>query len=557
MQTDISKKNVIECAEDAISLGGIEFIRWMHSYISENIKEYRNILKFVVAAVPQIGDNTGKLFIYPKEKGSELGVQTEVAELFNGLLANVYKPNIEISKVSQATDISILRCPIIYGFGKPIGSVFIIADKVDNEFVYVIKSLIDGLSFLARSVKVQIAFRILSENLLDVSGDTEHISLEIIDNARKAIGSKDIGLWRVTQENKLLEYVVGTRRFNADMDVGSGLAGTCVKKGTIIKIEDLLDKNEVRKYCATGVEHEKLVLKMGWHSAIFIPISAQKYSAGVFAVYSGRKAGLNDLDYLIARAFASQIEYAYTLSQTEKLVALKKHLTAIAPAMDAAIDAVGNLHDADDELIDALNSISLLEDSLPNTPSDYLKAIKSSIKQASSLLKKFKDDVKFSKTNKLRVKFRNVKKEIEQVVIRTRVAASAQNIEFAFSCPDDISCEFDAERIKRAIRNVLENSIDFLKMSKIKPKTIYLGIRLSDDQKEISFTIEDNGPGIDPSVKDSIFDIFFTTKDEEGFGLGLNMTDNTIKAHKGRIDVDTRTGKGSYTKIIMTIPVHQ
>ena len=59
---------------------------------------------------------------------------------------------------------------------------------------------------------------------------------------------------------------------------------------------------------------------------------------------------------------------------------------------------------------------------------------------------------------------------------------------------------------------------------------------------------------MDEGTLKQIFMPFFTTKDvDQGTGLGLAVVYGIIKAHKGNISVDSKTGKG--TKFIIDLPL--
>ena len=61
----------------------------------------------------------------------------------------------------------------------------------------------------------------------------------------------------------------------------------------------------------------------------------------------------------------------------------------------------------------------------------------------------------------------------------------------------------------------------------------------SDRNKDgIVLEVEDDGPGIDPTIRDRIFDPFFTTK-QNGTGLGLAITFRVITSCGGLIVVDS------------------
>ena len=71
---------------------------------------------------------------------------------------------------------------------------------------------------------------------------------------------------------------------------------------------------------------------------------------------------------------------------------------------------------------------------------------------------------------------------------------------------------------------------------------------------KILISVKDNGRGIPPNVVDKIFQPFFTTKPAgQGTGLGLSLAYDIIKAHGGKIEVETKEEEGS--EFIVELPV--
>jgi signal transduction histidine kinase len=70
----------------------------------------------------------------------------------------------------------------------------------------------------------------------------------------------------------------------------------------------------------------------------------------------------------------------------------------------------------------------------------------------------------------------------------------------------------------------------------------------------IEISVHDNGPGIPSTIKDKIFQPFFTTKPTgSGTGLGLSLSYDIVKAHGGELKVESNEGEGS--EFIIQLPI--
>jgi len=78
------------------------------------------------------------------------------------------------------------------------------------------------------------------------------------------------------------------------------------------------------------------------------------------------------------------------------------------------------------------------------------------------------------------------------------------------------------------------------------PKDPHVTVSTKNLGDKIHIMVKDNGTGIPESIKEKIFQPFFTTKPTgQGTGLGLSLSYDIVKAHGGGLEVETREGEGS------------
>ncbi|WP_075352507.1 sensor histidine kinase [Algoriphagus marinus] len=71
---------------------------------------------------------------------------------------------------------------------------------------------------------------------------------------------------------------------------------------------------------------------------------------------------------------------------------------------------------------------------------------------------------------------------------------------------------------------------------------------------KIEISVKDNGPGIPDSIKEKIFQPFFTTKPTgHGTGLGLSLSYDIVKAHGGSIKIESNENEGATFTIQLPI----
>jgi len=100
----------------------------------------------------------------------------------------------------------------------------------------------------------------------------------------------------------------------------------------------------------------------------------------------------------------------------------------------------------------------------------------------------------------------------------------------------------DPHYMHSVIYNLLNNSAQAL--AGRPGGVITVGTGWLEAEKEVHLTISDNGPGLEPSMMENLFQPFFTTK-ESGTGLGLYLARQIMEEHGGRILVSSPEGGGA------------
>lgn len=107
----------------------------------------------------------------------------------------------------------------------------------------------------------------------------------------------------------------------------------------------------------------------------------------------------------------------------------------------------------------------------------------------------------------------------------------------------------DADRLREAILNLLNNSLDAFDTG----GTITVRLEaIGAPPDTVRLIVADSGSGIPPDVLPRIFDPFFTTKAVgQGSGLGLALVNETVHYHGGTIEVESAPDKGTTVTILL------
>jgi signal transduction histidine kinase len=109
----------------------------------------------------------------------------------------------------------------------------------------------------------------------------------------------------------------------------------------------------------------------------------------------------------------------------------------------------------------------------------------------------------------------------------------------------------DPSRFKIILSNLFSNAIKFQK--KISEQSPCLSVSISTGNDKLKLMVADNGEGIQPEMKEKIFDMFFRGNSKAyGSGLGLYIAKESAIKLGGSISVESEYGKG--TTFVLELP---
>ena len=147
----------------------------------------------------------------------------------------------------------------------------------------------------------------------------------------------------------------------------------------------------------------------------------------------------------------------------------------------------------------------------------------------------------------------DVVKLVKQAVTPWEPQAAAKEISLSLDVPDKLpSAKIDWQRISQVLNNLLENAVAHTG----KEGTITVSAARCGDWVELS--VADSGEGIPAQDLPNIFERFYRVdksraRSTGGSGLGLTIAKRLVEAHGGKIEVQSKLGKGS--RFSFTLPI--
>ncbi|MHC4660313.1 MAG: two-component system sensor histidine kinase NtrB [Planctomycetota bacterium] len=175
-----------------------------------------------------------------------------------------------------------------------------------------------------------------------------------------------------------------------------------------------------------------------------------------------------------------------------------------------------------------------------------IEALLTETKRLEEMLNGF---LRYLKGSKLQLEEVNLNSVLEDIVEFIRPEAAKHGVEVStFLSPEPPVIQADRNLIRQAVLNLTLNGCEAM------PEGGELVLRTEAYDDAVKIRVIDTGGGISEESLRRLFDPFYTTK-PNGTGLGLATAKRIVKAHGGKIDIESEVGKG--TQVRISFPVNR
>jgi GAF domain-containing protein len=369
----------------------------------------------------------------------------------------------------------------------------------------------------------------------------------------------------------------------------SSVAGRALLEGKVVHIPDILDDPEYTFTRTVGLDQ--------FRTTLGVPMLRDGAPIGVMTLTRTEVRPFTEKQIDLVSTFADQAAIAIAnsrlfeevqqrtrelskslddlraaqdrLIQTEKLASLGQLTAGIAHEIKNPLNFVNNFAALSGELIDELNQVlkpTLIDertredvDELTRTLRGNLERVVQHGKRADSIVKNM---LLHSRQGSGEQRPADINAVVEESLNLAYHGARAERPGFNITLRRDLDpaagmIEIYPQEITRVFLNLFSNGFYAATKRKEAADASFepmLSATTRSRGNSVEIRIRDNGTGIPPSVREQIFNPFFTTKPAgEGTGLGLSMShDIIVKQHGGRIDVESKPDE--FTEFIITLP---
>ena len=433
------------------------------------------------------------------------------------------------------------------------------------------------LTTLANTIATAMAFeefrnreRLLVQIGMDFTSITniDALARRSVEVASEALSCEGCSVFLLDESSQMLilrasQGALQRRVGEAAYAVGEGLTGTVALTGETLRLDDPKDEPRwIGKHPEFAPNERSAYLA--------VPVLGREKILGALRVSRPRsapswfRAGFTESDARVLQTIGSQLGNAVEnlrnfdrLVRSERMAAWGELSAKSAHMMGNRTFAIkGDLNEL--RFLLSQSALSLADPKVAAEVVSLVLSVERGVFKLEDILREFRD---FVMATQLTLKEGEINQVVQETLSETFPKRSFVTLKtsYADSLPPLL---FDADRIKRALAELIENAVSFMpnggklsvETTLLLPEEAKKHAFLSPNRRYVLIVISDNGPGVPDELKPKIFQPFFSSR-VKGMGLGLSIVKGIVDAHHGTIRERGEFGKGA--EFLLFLPVQE
>lgn len=188
-------------------------------------------------------------------------------------------------------------------------------------------------------------------------------------------------------------------------------------------------------------------------------------------------------------------------------------------------------------------------------PEEYQESLAKFIEQFDHLNQMINDLILLSKSDTTQVELKMIPLRLDLLIKDLcnffQVLADQKEITLEMDTPEEVNVIGDKLRLQQLFTNLMDNALKYTSKGSIR-------VSVEKNKDSALVKIKDTGMGIPKEEQEKIFKRFYRvdksrSRETGGVGLGLSIAEWIVRAHHGRIEVESELNQGSTFKIYLPI----
>jgi signal transduction histidine kinase len=318
---------------------------------------------------------------------------------------------------------------------------------------------------------------------------------------------------------------------------GEGIPGWVVQTGEPLSLPDASRDPRYR-----GAESNQ----SPYRAIVCAPLRIQTEIVGVLSVRSPAARSFSRRDLLVLETVCKMVAIVIEKARLYNDMIKAKELAAVAISLSGTAHYIKNILFTT-QLAEANIDKAMNEGLPPESAHASWNAMKESSRQIGKLVASM---LNYSREEPPVYTDVDLPELIRDVVARLQPLAGRSQVRFVLEFDPGVTvARLDRDEIRDVLLNLVTNGIDAIPSER--GGQVWIRTARIENQNNFRIEVADNGTGISDEVRGRMFELFFTTKGEAGYGIGLSSTRKVVQEHGGTIEFDSTVGQGTCFRVFL------